>query len=52
LATQPRPKAELRGLVYALTEKEHDRAGAWYTRPVPLGILVLALTLILNLVFF
>ncbi|MBV8224503.1 MAG: sodium:solute symporter family protein [Verrucomicrobia bacterium] len=52
LATKPRAESELRGLVYALTEKERGHSGPWYTRPVPLGIIVLALTLLLNLVFF
>ena len=52
LFTQPRPESELRGLVYALTEKQHEDSGAWYTRPVPVGILVLALTLLLIIIFF
>jgi solute:Na+ symporter, SSS family len=52
LATKPRPENELRGLVYALTEEPRDRSGAWYTRPVPLGVIVLGLTLILNIIFF
>jgi solute:Na+ symporter, SSS family len=52
LATKPRPDSELRGLVYALTDKAHDDTGAWYTRPVPVGLIVLALTLLLNIIFF
>jgi solute:Na+ symporter, SSS family len=52
LITQPRPESELRGLVYALTERHHEDTGAWYTRPVPVGIVVLALTLVLNIIFF
>jgi len=52
LATKPRQESELRGLVYALTERQQDQAGAWFTRPVPIGIIVLALTLILNIIFF
>jgi hypothetical protein len=52
LATKPRPESELRGLVYAVTEKQQDRTGAWYTTLVSLGIFVLALTLILNIIFF
>lgn len=52
LATRPRPESELRGLVYALTEKHREDTGAWYTRPVPVGIAVLALTLVLNIIFF
>jgi SSS family solute:Na+ symporter len=49
--TKPRPEEELRGLVYALTEKAHETGGRWFTRPVPIGIAVLVLTLILNLIF-
>jgi SSS family solute:Na+ symporter len=52
LATKPRQENELRGLVYALTERQQDQAGAWFTRPVPIGIIVLVLTLILNIIFF
>jgi solute:Na+ symporter, SSS family len=52
LFTQPRPDEELRGLVYSLTEKDTSARGRWYTRPVPLGIGVLILTLILNIIFF
>ncbi|MBV9672018.1 MAG: sodium:solute symporter family protein [Verrucomicrobia bacterium] len=51
LLTRPRPEEELRGLVYALTEKSHETGGRWYARPVPMGLGVLLLTLILNLVF-
>jgi solute:Na+ symporter, SSS family len=52
LATTPRPDNELRGLVYALTEREHDESVAWYKRPVVFGIVVLVLTLVLNIIFF
>jgi SSS family solute:Na+ symporter len=52
LFTAPKPESELVGLVYALTEKAHNDSGAWYTRPVPVGIAVLVLTLILNIIFF
>jgi solute:Na+ symporter, SSS family len=52
LATKPRPDSELRGLVYALTEKHREETAKWYTQPVPVGIVVLVLTLILNIIFF
>ena len=51
LLTKPRPAEELKGLVYALTEKSHETSGRWFLRPVPVGIAVLLLTLILNLIF-
>jgi SSS family solute:Na+ symporter len=52
LATKPRPDNELKGLVYALTERQHDDSVAWYKRPVVLGLVVLGLTLLLNVIFF
>jgi SSS family solute:Na+ symporter len=52
LATKPRPDEELRGLVYSLTDKPHEPGTRWFQRPGPLAIVVLALTLVLNLLFF
>jgi SSS family solute:Na+ symporter len=52
LATKPRPEPELQGLVYGLTTIPHDQGVPWYRRPVPLAVLVLALTVLLNFVFF
>ncbi len=52
LATRPRPADELGGLVYGLTPKPEDAARRWYERPGPLAMIVLALTVLLNLVFF
>jgi SSS family solute:Na+ symporter len=51
LATKPKTQAELRGLVYGLTEIPHDEV-AWYRRPVPLAIIVGAAVVILNLLFW
>ena len=52
LATRPRPDEELRGLVYSLTDRVVDRHEPWYRRPAMLAIVVLAMTLALNLIFF
>jgi SSS family solute:Na+ symporter len=52
LATKPRPDNELRGLVYSLTERQHEESLAWYQRPLLLGVVVLSLTLVLNIIFF
>jgi len=52
LMTTPRPDAELTGLVYSLTERPRDSGLAWYQRPAILGVIVLAATGLLNLVFF
>ena len=51
LVTQPRVESELRGLVYALTERPKDGALSWAQRPATFAGVVLALTLVLNLVF-
>jgi solute:Na+ symporter, SSS family len=51
-ATTARPEAELRGLVYALTPKPHDDSTRWWTRPGSFAVVILALILVLNIVFF
>jgi len=53
LAT-PRTKTddELKGLVYSLTPKPETAHEPWYQRPAVLGGLVLAATLLLNLLFW
>jgi SSS family solute:Na+ symporter len=50
--TAPRPDRELAGLVYSLTEKPRDGQLAWYRRPAVVGVIVLAATALLNVVFF
>jgi SSS family solute:Na+ symporter len=53
LLTRPREANELVGLVYSLTSKpEEDHHLPWFARPVPLGIGVLVLTIILNVIFW
>ncbi len=52
LVTRPRAPEELRGLVYGLTPQPVDTAVAWFQRPVTLAVVVLAVTVILNAVFF
>ncbi len=49
----PRVKTdeELTGLVYSLTPKPASDNEPWYEQPVTLGILVLAATVILNIIF-
>ncbi|MEI6492328.1 MAG: sodium:solute symporter family protein [Verrucomicrobiota bacterium] len=43
---------DLKGLVYSLTPKTYDDEKVWYKRPAILGLLVLALTVILNIIFW
>jgi SSS family solute:Na+ symporter len=52
LFTEPKKDEELKGLVYALTEKQKFIGAKWYERVVPLAILLLAATIILNIIFF
>ena len=52
LLTKPREQSELRGLVYSLTEKPSEEHLIWYKRPVTLAVVVLALTLVLNILFW
>jgi SSS family solute:Na+ symporter len=54
LATKPnRTDEQLRGLVYSLTEKPKEEEGAaWYAKPAALGAMVLAATLVLNVIFW
>jgi hypothetical protein len=52
LFTRPREEEELAGLVYSLTRRPDEEPGtARYLRPVPLGVSVLILALILNVIF-
>jgi SSS family solute:Na+ symporter len=52
LLTKPRPDAELRGLVYSLTDKPEDVGLAWYQKPSVLAIVVLAVLVVLNWIFW
>jgi len=44
--------ADLQGLVYSLTPKTYDDEKVWYKRPAILGLLVLAMTVLLNIIFW
>jgi len=50
LTTAP-PLEQLRGLVYGLTPQPDEGALPWYKRPLPLGIAVAVLLVLLNVVF-
>jgi SSS family solute:Na+ symporter len=51
LVSKPRKEEELVGLVYSLTEKPAEHGVVWYLRPGTLALIVLALTVLLNVVF-
>ncbi|HEY2728009.1 MAG TPA: Na+/galactose cotransporter, partial [Parafilimonas sp.] len=52
LFTKPKPEESLKGLVYSLTVKPTYKEEKWYKRVVPLGILLIVITILLNLIFF
>jgi solute:Na+ symporter, SSS family len=52
LVTKPRDEESLRGLVYSLTPKPEETERIWYKQPKTLAIIVLALTILLNIIFF
>ena len=53
LITRPnRSDAELKGLVYSLTPKEREHDLPWWKKPATLGALVMAATILLNLLFW
>ena len=49
---QRKSEPDLRGLVYALTPRLKDRDLPWHRQPATLGLGVLALTLVLNVIFW
>lgn len=50
--TKPKEDKELVGLVYSLTPRQRDINRVWYKNPLWLGVLVIAITLILNIIFY
>ncbi|HEU4607232.1 MAG TPA: Na+/galactose cotransporter, partial [Chitinophagaceae bacterium] len=52
LFTRPKPESELRGLVYSLTVRSRDSDPHSRSILVPLAILLLAITIVLNIIFF
>jgi SSS family solute:Na+ symporter len=52
LVTKPKPDSELKGLVYSLTEKPKYTGEKWYQKVVPMAILLIILTILLNIIFF
>jgi SSS family solute:Na+ symporter len=52
LLTRAPEESRLTGLVYSLTPRPEEEPLAWYARPVSLAIIVLAGTLLLNIIFW
>src|SRR5437899_6506222 len=51
LATKPHAEKDLVGLVYSLTERPKEEELRWYERPLTLAAVVLAATIVLNIIF-
>jgi len=45
-------ESKLVGLVYSLTPKPEEEPLAWYARPASLALMVLAGTVLLNIIFW
>lgn len=52
LFTKPKPENELVGLVYSLTVKPSYHQDKWYLKVVPLGLILIIITIVLNIIFF
>jgi solute:Na+ symporter, SSS family len=52
LFTQPKPEADLRNLVYGVTDLPREENVPWYKRPGPLALVVIAVLVIMNLIFW
>ena len=52
LTQRKKSDEDLKGLVYALTPRLRDRDIPWYKQPATLGVVVLALTVVLNVIFW
>jgi solute:Na+ symporter, SSS family len=52
LATKPKPAKELTNLVYGHTEMPPSANVPWFQRPVPLAVIVLALLVVMNVIFW
>jgi SSS family solute:Na+ symporter len=52
LITRAPDESKLVGLVYSLTPKPEEEPMAWYARPVSLAIMVIAGTVLLNIIFW
>ncbi|QQS45968.1 MAG: sodium:solute symporter family protein [Acidobacteriota bacterium] len=52
MITRPRPDEELKGLVWSLTPRPKDEGLKWHQKPATLALVVTALLLVLNVVFW
>ena len=52
LVTKPKPEGDLQNLVYGVTQIPKEFATPWFKRPGPLAIVVIAVLVLLNIIFW
>ncbi len=52
LLTKPKPESELKNLVYGFTDVPPVNDAPWYKRPAPLAVIVIAVLVVVNLIFW
>jgi solute:Na+ symporter, SSS family len=52
LFTAPKPESDLHNLVYGVTKLPHEAGVPWYKRPGPLAIIVLAVLIVMNVLYW
>jgi SSS family solute:Na+ symporter len=52
MLTTPKPESELHNLVYGVTDIPHQRPVPWYQRPAPLAVIVAAVLIIMNAIYW
>ncbi|MBV8895359.1 MAG: sodium:solute symporter family protein [Acidobacteriaceae bacterium] len=52
LVTAPKPESALHNLVYGVTQIPHEGQAPWYKRPGPLAVIVLAVLVVFNIIYW
>jgi len=52
LFTAPKQETELHNLVYGVTDLPHESSAPWYKRPGPLAVIVIAVLIIMNIIYW
>jgi SSS family solute:Na+ symporter len=52
LVTKAKPESELKNLVYGFTDVPPVNDAPWYKRPAPLAVIVIAVLVVVNLIFW
>jgi SSS family solute:Na+ symporter len=52
LVTRPKAETELHNLVYGFTDVPQEGNAPWYKRPGPLAIIVIAVLVVINIIYW